>query len=35
MLASLRDSHEVISNRESGLEGYDVSLFTRDVQRQA
>lgn len=30
MLASLRSSHEVSSNRESGLGRYDVSIFPKD-----
>ena len=33
MLASLRDSHEVVSNRESGTGRYDVSIFPRDVKK--
>lgn len=33
MLASLRDSHEVVSNRESGIGRYDVSIFPRDLKK--
>ncbi|MCL5436638.1 MAG: ATP-binding protein [Candidatus Dependentiae bacterium] len=30
MLASLRDTHEVVSNRESGIGRYDVCIFPHD-----
>ncbi|MCL5436886.1 MAG: ATP-binding protein, partial [Candidatus Dependentiae bacterium] len=33
MLASLQATHEVISNRESGLGRYDVSIFPKDVHQ--
>ena len=33
LLAGLRDTHEVISNRESGLGRYDVSIFPKDVHQ--
>ncbi len=33
MLASLRDTHEVVSNRESGWGRYDVSIFPKDVAK--
>lgn len=33
MLASLRDTHEVVSNRESGFGRYDVSIFPRDTTK--
>lgn len=33
MLASLRDTHEVISNRESGWGRYDVSIFPKEVSK--
>lgn len=33
MLASLRDTHEVVSNRESGFGRYDVSLFPHDATK--
>lgn len=33
MLASLRESHEVVSNRESGTGRYDVSIFPRDITK--
>lgn len=33
MLASLRGTHEIISNRESGLGRYDVSIFPKDLTK--
>ncbi|MEG2290707.1 MAG: PD-(D/E)XK nuclease domain-containing protein [Clostridium sp.] len=33
MLVSLNDTYEVISNRESGLGRYDVSLIPKDITK--
>ena len=33
MLVALNNSHEVISNRESGLGRYDVSLIPKDTSK--